>query len=446
LKEVVSEFAESANITGGLKVDTITTTGNVDISGSLNVETSLTTNQLIVNDDLYFNTIVIKKQFFDNESIGNVINLTELQCWVNGNILLGDNNDTLITNFVNWDTKEIGEPLIESSTGDVLYASNIHNVDLTDMAHNIFTTTNAIIINNVPLTTIKNIQSIVLYNRVVRVSQTFLDRAIGLNIELYNIDNDPNLETPLATTNEISSGDLVYRYDFPAIDTYPSGDFSDTDSLTNIASETLATKEVVSEFAESVNITGGLTCDTITLPIIGDVGTEIQGKQDTIDTATDLTCNSITTIGNGTIGGNLTITGSLTNRNQPAFKATTTQTLQPSVDTNIIFNNPIMDNDSGYNSCTGEYTIQSAENWYFYYSFQSNGVAFKVHLQQDGVAIDQVFTDLALTTDTDLGCKGMVIVPCVVGDVIRIRVKTGSVGIENGGFLQYHSFGGFLIG
>jgi len=35
--EVVS-FAESANITGGLKVDTITTTGNVDISGLLMVE------------------------------------------------------------------------------------------------------------------------------------------------------------------------------------------------------------------------------------------------------------------------------------------------------------------------------------------------------------------------------------------------------------------------
>jgi len=162
--------------------------------------------------------------------------------------------------------------------------------------------------------------------------------------------------------------------------------------------------------------------------------------------STDLTSNSITTIGSGTIGGNLTISGSLTNRNQPAFKATTTQTLQPSVDTNIIFNNPITDTDSGYNSSTGEYTIQSAGNWYFYYSFQSNGVGFKVELQQEGTAKDQVFTDLALTLGTNLGCKGMVIIPCSVGNVIRVRVKSGSVRIENGGFFEFHSFGGFLIG
>ena len=58
----------------------------------------------------------------------------------------------------------------------------------------------------------------VLYNR--KVNQV---RAIGLALELYNSNNDPNLETPLASTNEIASGVNVYRFDFPAIDTYPSG-------------------------------------------------------------------------------------------------------------------------------------------------------------------------------------------------------------------------------
>ncbi|ADX06552.1 hypothetical protein 162310556 [Organic Lake phycodnavirus] len=37
MKEVVREYVDSANITGGLKVDTITTTGNVDIGGTLDV-------------------------------------------------------------------------------------------------------------------------------------------------------------------------------------------------------------------------------------------------------------------------------------------------------------------------------------------------------------------------------------------------------------------------
>jgi len=68
----------------------------------------------------------------------------------------------------------------------------------------------------------------------------------------------------LASTTEISSYTEVYRYDFPAIDTYPSGTFSDTESISQIASETLALKEVVSKFAESVNIVGGLKVDTIT--------------------------------------------------------------------------------------------------------------------------------------------------------------------------------------
>ena len=102
--------------------------------------------------------------------------------------------------------------------------------------------------------------------------------------------------------------------------------------------------------------------------------------------------------------------------------------------------------EGGYNSSTGEYTIPKDGNCFFYYSFQSNGEAFKVQLQQDGVVRDQVFTDTAPSTGTDLGCKGMVIIPCVVNDVIKVKVITGSVGIENGVFFQYHSFGGYLIG
>jgi len=38
----------------------------------------------------------------------------------------------------------------------------------------------------------------------------------------------------------------------------------------------------------------------------------------------------------------------------------------------------------------------------------------------------------------------MTIIPCVVDDVIRVFVVSGSVRVENAG--QFHSFGGFLIG
>jgi len=82
---------------------------------------------------------------------------------------------------------------------------------------------------------------------------------LGLAVELYYIDNDPNLETPLASTNEITTAEDVYRFDYPAIGTY-SGTFSDTNSTSQIASETLALKEVVSKYANSANITGGGKC------------------------------------------------------------------------------------------------------------------------------------------------------------------------------------------
>ena len=113
------------------------------------------------------------------------------------------------------------------------------------------------ICKEIPRTKIQDIQSIVVYDRSV------FDRAIGTAIELYNSDDDPNLETLLATTNIITIAVEVYSFDYPAIDIYPSGGLFYTNSITQIASETLALKEVVSEFADGANITGGLKVDTI---------------------------------------------------------------------------------------------------------------------------------------------------------------------------------------
>ena len=113
-----------------------------------------------------------------------------------------------------------------------------------------------------------------LYNRTSQEGRK--NRAIGLAVELYNIENDINLKNPVYSTDEITIAEDVYRYDFPSIDTYTGG-FSDAISISQIASETLALKEVVSIY--SANITGGLKVDTITLPTIGDVETSIQQLQ-----------------------------------------------------------------------------------------------------------------------------------------------------------------------
>ncbi len=161
----------------------------------------------------------------------------------------------------------------------------------------------ALIIKNVPKSSITAIQSFIYYNRV---HSTWGQRAIGLAVEFYNIDNDPNLESPLASTNEISSYEAVYRFDFPAIDTYPTGDFSNTNSITQIASETLALKEVVSDIAYSANIVGGLKVDTITTT--GNV--DISGTLDV--TGNETVGGTLDVTGNETVGGTLDVTGNTT--------------------------------------------------------------------------------------------------------------------------------------
>ena len=86
----------------------------------------------------------------------------------------------------------------------------------------------------------------------------------------------------MVTTDEITIAQVVYRYDFPAIDTYDLA-FVDSNSISNIVNDTFGTLEVVDfsnpvSINNDVSVTGGLSVDTITLPTIGDVETSIQGK------------------------------------------------------------------------------------------------------------------------------------------------------------------------
>ena len=431
---------DSLDISNNLNVNGLTTLNEVNAS-------SITTNNLVVNESLninnvityekykQFNSIVIRKQ---DETDFETINLNEIQCWVGGvNIMVLDTN-TLTSYFANWTEKDT--PLGAQRATNNMY-NNIIEIDPDFGTHSGGSSTNALIIKDIPPTFINDIQAVVLYNR-----SNSSQRAQGLIIELYNTDDDPSLIEPLSTTNPISTTRIIYRFDFPAIDTYPAGDFTDSNYITNIISETSAETEhaIINDIDTDINISGNasITGDLVvgTTNIISEIGT----KQDEITTTTDLTSNSITTIGSGTIGGNLTITGKLTNLNQPAFKAVSGISSQVPAGTPIKYNTEIIDNDNAHITSTGEYTIRKAGNWFFYYSFQSNGVAFNVQLQQNGVIRDQVSTDTTPTINTDLGCKGMAIIPCVVNDVIRVFVFSGSVRVENAD--EYHSFGGYLIG
>ena len=120
---IINEFVPVVDISGGLKVDTITTTGNVDISGSLNVETSLTTKQLIVNENS-FDTIVLRRPTGITGVTGDyAINLYELQCWVNNTNTLYDNSSNLVSYFAYWTDKEDEVP--PSIAPSALYDNDI---------------------------------------------------------------------------------------------------------------------------------------------------------------------------------------------------------------------------------------------------------------------------------------------------------------------------------
>jgi len=180
---------------------------------------------LIVNDDLFFNTIVIRRPTdVTGETLNGSydINLFEFQCWVNDTKILFNNSSDLVSYFALWADKENNIGQTSDRIASLMYDNNISESGLSHSPLGVSEDV-ALIIKNVPKTSIKQIQSLVIYNRTT--TEVTTNRAIGLAIELYNVDNDPNLETPLASTAEITTAEDVYRYDFPAIDTYPSGDF-----------------------------------------------------------------------------------------------------------------------------------------------------------------------------------------------------------------------------
>jgi len=204
-------------------------------------------------------------------------------------------------------------------------------------------------------------------------------------------------------------------------------------------------KEVVS-VSDIVNITGGLSVDTITLPTIGDVETSIQGKQPTINETISVSCDTLITAGNATIGGTLNVSGSLINPNQPCFKVIRTNTSISCVaGENLKLNEAVIDNRNGYISTDFEYTIPVAGKWYLYYSFACDGIELKVQFQQNSIIRDEITSvTIPFPNKISLGCKGMVIIPCSVSDIIRVRVDNGSVALNY--INEIHSFGGFWIG
>lgn len=183
-----------------------------------------------------FNIIVIKSRGKRDH-----INLRELQLWVDNKNVLPEN---ILPSLRSGKMNETNTEFIDKSNKNVLgswndnyVASNIANNDVSAPlgihTHRNNRHPNAILY--IPLKKTFNlydIQSLVLYNR----ANCCQNRINGYQIEFHlnNIDSKMFHSLPIVTTS------LVYRWDFPSIDTYTLG-FTDTDSTTQIKKITPST-------------------------------------------------------------------------------------------------------------------------------------------------------------------------------------------------------------
>ena len=107
------------------------------------VNESLNVDNVITYDSKKFNTIVIR--IFDETT--EIINLNELQCWVNDiNIMVLPTNN-LNTYFANWSNKDV--PL--TGLGDI---TGLYNEIIEEQygAHSNNPSINALIVKDIPLT------------------------------------------------------------------------------------------------------------------------------------------------------------------------------------------------------------------------------------------------------------------------------------------------------
>ena len=284
-------------------------------------------------DERMFDTLVIRRPTGfsggGTDPTDYAIVLNEIQCWVNAINLLTDANTT--SYFADWAVdKDVNIGQYQNN-----FASKIHNniieadfgaVSPFDRDENL-----ALIISGFPTTDINKIQSMVVYNRQ---DGGVIDRTIGLALELYNRENDANLETSLASTNEITSGVKVYRFDFAGIGTYNKA-FVNEDSITNIVSNTYALTEI-SEASTRV----GLKIENAGLRVDRD----------------------------------LSVGGLILAPNQVSFKASrsTDKTINTG-QSKLPFDIVIFNNGNGYDNTTYTFTAPVTGIYFFYSQFFSNG-------------------------------------------------------------------------
>jgi hypothetical protein len=161
------------------------------------------------------------------------------------------------------------------------------------------------------------------------------------------------------------------------------------------------------------------------------------GGGTTIDSTTDLSCNTITTVGDVNIGGNLTTP------NRISFYAATDKTLFV-VNQGVVppFERIVQNIGNAYNNTTYQFTAPVAGTYYFGFSFYSNqNIGFVATLELNGSTIAKAQRNPGYTssyTKYQISATAY----CSVGDVVRPRTIANSIRIQLSN--DTHFFGFFI--
>jgi len=128
------------------------------VNESLNVDNVITYEKY-----KQFNTIVIRRPNLTFGGASPDILFRELKCWVNDTNILFANSSTLVSYYASWLDNSV--PI--DAPQPRFPASNAYNNDMTGNLDTLSPNDNntAIIIKNIPLTSVKYIQSLVFYGR-----------------------------------------------------------------------------------------------------------------------------------------------------------------------------------------------------------------------------------------------------------------------------------------
>jgi len=428
---VSSSSVKGRNVAGQVLSDSLSTTGDATIGGILTIGSqtldtkisnaingkqntitarnnlTITNDVLDVDEDVVTNSLVIRPSFLKESytpSVAGEIRATTLTIddYVNG--VVYDVKDTLI--------------------GKQDKLENTSNLDIKSL--NVLSDFGAIIVE-----TAGQIACDILSSGTLSTNG---NASIGGKLTA----SSGNIETFTAyTLNAFSCTLDTFNAQFINL----VGNLDMTGTLT-IGGETLDNK--LSGKQDILTAGSGITIDAST-NVISSTG----GGGTTIDSTTDLSCNTLTTTGNVSIGGFIVAP------NQPCFRAYPSESVVissgssfPSLPFDVID----IDNASGYNTSTYEYTIPVAGNWMFYWSCGvAAGKNFVTTVRKNNIIYDRsvlVSTQALRDFDTLTG-KGISVISCAVGDVMNVTVNGGAQGASvaaGTGGNQFNSFGGFLIG